>query len=171
MAEKPFIVNKSYMSHKSYKSYGLGMVEIIVVIAVILVAFTAILQLFKLQAQNERAKREELQAYALLGETLEAVRAVRDHAWTNVSSLTLGADYYPVISGGAWTLSGTDPGPIDGFTRWVVFNSVRRDGSDNIVPVGGTVDPDTLLITAYAEWQSRGATKTRSLATYLTDRL
>lgn len=147
------------------------MVEIIVVVAVVMVAFTAILQLFKLQLEGERAKREELQVYALLSESLEAVRAVRDHAWTNLSSLTLGANYYPVISGNAWTLSGTDPGPIDGFTRWITLSSVRRDGSDNIVLSGGTVDSGTLLVTSTINWESRGRTKTRSLATYLTNRL
>jgi len=158
------------ISYKLKASKGLGMVEIIVVVAVILVAFTAILQLFKLQVQNERAKREELQAYALLAEGMEAARVVRDDAWSNLSGLTLGADYYPVISGGAWTLSNIDPGPIDGFTRWVVLSSVDRDGSDNIV-ASGTLDSGTLLITAYTEWQSKGVTKTRSLAIYLTDRL
>lgn len=147
------------------------MVEIIVVVAVVMTAFTAILQLFKLQLESERGKREELQAYALTAESLEAVRAIRDDAWTNLSSLTLGADYYPVISGSAWTLSIADPGPTDGFTRWVVLSSVQRNGSDNIVPSGGSVDSGTLLVTAYIEWQSRGDTKTRNLATYLTNRL
>lgn len=146
------------------------MVEIIVVVAVVMVAFTAILQLFKLQVQEERSKREELQAYALLAESLEAVRVIRDDAWTNLSSLTLGADYYPIISGNAWTLIATNPGPIDGFTRWVTVNSVRRDdASHDIVLVGGSVDSGTLQVTAYVEWTSRGNTKTRDVTTYVTN--
>jgi len=148
---------------------GLGMVEIIVVTAVITVAFTAILQLFTLQAQTERARREQLAAYALLSEVLEAVRAVRDDNWSNLSSLTAGADYYPVISGSAWTLTSTDPGPIDGYSRWVVFGSVQRDGSDDIVASGGIIDSDTLRVTAYAEWLAGNSTTTKSLATYLTN--
>ena len=148
---------------------GLGMVEIIVVTAVIIVAFTAILQLFTLQAQIERVKREELAAYALLSEALEAVRAVRDDNWSNLSSLTISADYYPLISGGAWTLAPTDPGPIDGYSQWVVLGSVARDASDDIVLSGGTLDADTLRVTAYVEWQSGGSTKTKSLDTYLTN--
>lgn len=148
---------------------GLGMVEIIVVTAVIITAFTAILQLFKLQVQTERAKREELQAYALLSEALEAVRSVRDAGWSNISSLTLGADYYPVIASGAWTLSLTDPGPVDGYSRWVVASSVRRGTNGDIVFSGGTVDADTFQINAYAEWQSGGSAKTRTLTTYLTN--
>lgn len=151
------------------KSKGLGMVEIIVVVAVVIVAFTAILQLFKLQLQSERAKREELGAYALLTETMEAVRSIRDAGWANLSSLTLGADYYAVISGGAWTLVITDPGPLDGYTRWVVLGSVQRNASDDIVPSGGIVDSGTLEATAYVEWSSGTATRTKTLTTYLTN--
>ncbi|MFY9457916.1 MAG: hypothetical protein WAP23_03240 [Candidatus Spechtbacterales bacterium] len=148
---------------------GLGMVEIIVVVAVILVGFTSILQLFRLQAQTERTKREELAAYAFLSEALEAVRGVRDQNWSNLSSLTLGADYYPVISSGAWTLSLADPGPQDGYVRWIVLNSAQRNAGSDIVSSGGTVDADTFRITAHIEWQSGGATKTKSLTTYLTN--
>ena len=161
------------MTHKSYHQKGLGMVEIIVVVAVILVAFTAILQLFTLQAQIERVKREELVAYAFLSEALEAVRSVRDDSWTNISSLTAGADYYPEIFASAWTLASIDPGPVDGYSRWITLAQVRRDDtSDDIVPSGCSgcyIDLDTLLITAYVEWQSGGSTKTKNLTTYLTN--
>lgn len=148
---------------------GLGMVEIIVVVAVILVGFTAILQLFRLQIQTERIKREELAAYALLSEALEAVRSVRDSNWGNLSALTMRADYYPVISGTAWTLSLTNPGPTNGYSQWVVLSSVQRDINANIIPSGGSTDADTFRVRAYVEWQSSGNTKTKSLTTYLTN--
>ena len=150
---------------------GLGMVEIIVVIAVITVSFTAILQLFKLQIQTERAKREEMAAYTLLSESLEAVRSIRDDGWSNLSSLTMGADYYPKISGNSWVLSNIDPGAINGYSRWVVINSVNRDiASGNIVsPPSGSLDLDTLEIVSYVEWQSNGTTTSRDLRTYLTN--
>ena len=145
------------------------MVEIIVVVAIIIVAFTAILQLFKLQAQSERMKREELAAYTLLSEALEATRSVRDDNWSNLSSLILGADYYPVVSSGAWSLSLTDPGPIGRYSQWVVVSSVQRDTNDDIVSSGGVVDADTLFATAYVEWQSGGSTRTKNLSTYFTN--
>jgi type II secretory pathway pseudopilin PulG len=153
----------------AYHQRGLGIVEIVVVVAMILFAFTAILQLFRLQISGERAKREQLVAHALLAEAIEATRSVRDDDWANLSSLTLDADYYPEIFGGAWTLSSSDPGPIDGYSRWVVLSSVMRDTNDDIVSSGGVVDPDTLNITAYIEWQGSGSTKTESLTTYLTN--
>ena len=148
---------------------GLGMVEIIVVVALILVGFTAILQLFQLQISTERIKREELAAYALLSETLEAVRSVRDSNWNNLSSLTIGADYYPVLQGGAWALTITNPGPLDGYSKWLNLSSVQRDVNANIVPAGGSIDGDTLRVSAFVEWQSSGNTKTKNLTTYLTN--
>jgi type II secretory pathway pseudopilin PulG len=159
------------MSYTSNKQKGLGMVEIMVVISVIIVSFTAILQLFKLQIQTERAKREEMAAYTLLSESLEAVRSIRDDNWSNLSSLTIGADYYPQITGNSWILSNIDPGAINGYERWIVINSVNRDAiSGNIVaPPGGSVDSDTLEIVSYVEWQSNGTTTSRDLRTYLTN--
>ena len=149
---------------------GLGMVEIIVVIAVITTAFTAILQLFKLQIETERAKREEMASYTLLSESLEAVRSIRDDAWSNLSSLTIGAEYYPEISGNSWVLSSIDPGAINGYSRWIVINSVNRDGSGNIVSApSGSLDSDTLEVVSYIEWQSNGTTTSRDLRTYLTN--
>jgi type II secretory pathway pseudopilin PulG len=151
------------------KQQGFGVIEIIVVIAVIIVAFTAILELFRLNIQSSMQSRENVQAYALLAEALEGTRSVRDGGWSNLASLVPGVDYYPVIIGGAWALQATNPGPIDGFSQRVVLSQTRRDANSNIVTSGGTVDPDTLLVTAYIEWQSRGGAKTKNLTTYLTN--
>lgn len=129
----------------------------------------AVLQLFQLQIRAERLRREELRAYALLSEALEAVRSIRDDNWANLSTLTTGTNYYTEASGASWTLLGADPGPIDGFTRWVVLDEVLRDANDDIVSSGWPVDPDTLEVTAYIEWQSYGSTKTKSLNIYLTN--
>lgn len=154
---------------KKNTQQGLGIIEIIVVVAVILFGFTAILQLFRLNIQSSMTSRENLQAHALLAEAIEAVRSVRDAGWINLSSLIPGVDYYPVISAGAWTLQTTNPGPIDGFSRRVVLDQVRRDINSDIVTIGGTIDPDTLRVTAYIEWQSGGSAKTKNLVTYLTN--
>jgi len=150
---------------------GLGLVEIIVAVAVILVAFTSVLLLFQLQVRVEEARREDTRAYAFLSEAMEGVRSVRDDAWANLSGLTVNTNYYPQVSGSAWVLSTNNPGPTDGYTRWVVFRSVRRDiaTNDGIVSSGGYLDPDTLQVTAYVEWQSRGKTKQKSVVTYMTN--
>jgi len=145
------------------------MVEIIVVVAVIIVAFTAILQLFRLEIRTERVRREEVRAYALLSEAMEATRSVRDDDWSNLSTLITGINYYPAISAGAWVLQGTDPGPIDGFSRWIVLDTAQRDTSGDIVSSGGAVDADTFLVTGHIEWQSLGVTKAKTLSTYLTN--
>lgn len=154
---------------RKYTQQGLGIIEIIVVVAVILFGFTAILQLFRLNIQSSIQSREGLQAHALLAEAIEATRSVRDAGWSNVSSLIPGVDYYPGIGGGAWMLQTTNPGPTDGFSRRIVLGQVRRDVNSDIVTSGGTIDPDTLRVTAYIEWQSGGSTKTKNLTAYLTN--
>lgn len=148
---------------------GLGIIEIIVAVAVILFGFTAILQLFRLNIQSSIQNREGLRAHALLAEAMEAARSVRDAGWINLSALTPGVDYYPVISAGAWALQTSNPGPVDGFSRRVVLDQARRDVNSDIVTSGGTIDPDTFRVTAYITWQSGGGTKTKNLVTYLTN--
>jgi type II secretory pathway pseudopilin PulG len=154
---------------KKYAQQGFGIIEIMVAVAVVIFGFTAILELFRLNVQSSMESRENLQAYALLAEALEAARSVRDGGWSNFSSFIPGVDYYPVITGGAWALQTTNPGSINGFSRRVVLSQARRDASSNIVASAGTVDPDTLGVTAYIEWQGRGGTKIKNLTTYLTN--
>lgn len=148
---------------------GIGIVEVLVVMSIALTAFMTIFQLFQLQIRAERLRREEIRAYALLSESLEAVRSVRDADWTNLSSLSIGTNYYPEILVNSWSLSVVNPGAIDGFTRWIVLDEVRRDASDNIVSSGWPVDSDTLEVIATVAWQSSGATKTKTLTVYLTN--
>jgi len=147
----------------------MSIIEIVVVVSIAIIGVMSILQLFNVEIRAERLRREELSVYALLAESLEAVRSVRDADWANISSLSTGTNYYPEISGSSWILSNLDPGPIDGFTRWIVVDEVRRDANFDITDSGGVIDADTLKIIAYAEWESYGITKTKSITMYLTN--
>ena len=80
---------------------GIGIVEILVVSSIIIVALMAILQLFQLEVRAERFRREELQAYALISESLEAARSVRDEDWSSIDGLVRGTSYYPQVSAGS----------------------------------------------------------------------
>ena len=152
-------------SHNS----GLGVIEIVVVIAVIVTVFAGLLQLSSLEARVQERAREESKAYLLAREAMEAARFVRDESWATFFALTFETSYYPVISSSSWTLSSSDPGAIDGFSRRVVLHEVFRDGSDNIAP-SGTPDPDTRRIEVIVGWTSRGgSSKSVTLETYLTN--
>src|SRR3989338_10007858 len=129
---------------------GITIVEIIIVIAVILTAFAGVIQLAQLSTRAEDRAKPDAKAYVLAQEGLEAARFVRDEKWTTLENLALDTPYYPEIQGSAWTFSASDPGPIDGFTRWIEVHEVLCDTDDNIAS-SGTPDDNTRLVESIVE--------------------
>ena len=152
------------------KRSGLGMVEAIVVIALIATTFVAILQLAFLERRSQTLAREDIAAYMLVRESFEASRSIRDEDWINITNLTFGTAYYPVINAGRWEFSSSNPGIINGsYTRWVEVGEVFRDDNDDIA-VSGISDPDTRFFTSYISWDiAGGTTRTIQLEMYLTN--
>ena len=107
-----------------------------------------------------------------LEEGAEAVRVVRDNAWSNIAGLSSGTTYYPAFNSGTntWSLS-TDPADgMDGiYTRSVVAGDVVRNGSDDI-DTTGTPDSGTRSFTVTVSWkESTGALVTKTDSFYLSD--
>ena len=150
-------------------SRGVGIVEVIIAIFIISTAFFAILQLsvMTMKASGERNNKER--ALQLAQEGIEATRAIRDSGWTaNIAGLSFGSTYYPFNNSGAWALSASNPGLIDGkFTRTAVVSNVSRDINDNIVQSGGTDDPKTKKVAVTVSWGNPA--KSVQLITYITD--
>lgn len=158
------ISKKNLFSNKK----GFMMVEIVIVASIIAVAFIAIIAVAQKSLQVGRQSIHVSQANFLLEEGAEAVRIARDNAWTNISNLTLGTNYYPTFSGGTWTLS-TTPSTVGIFTRKVVLSAVNRNaGTGNIDPAG-TLDTGTKLVTLTVSWQEGGITKTKTILFYIND--
>lgn len=109
--------------------------------------------------ENERYQK----ASFLAEEAIELVRSVKDANWISISNLTMGSDYHLVIIESVWSLQ---PGSetFAEFTRKVVFSSVNRDSSDNIVTSGGTNDSNTKKVTATVSWGNKNVI----LTTYIT---
>ena len=84
---------------------GFGIIEIIIVIAVLAGAMFAFAQMAAISLKALREEKKSLEAVYLAQETIEAVRAVRDAGWADISSLTAGGDYYPQIYGSAGVLN------------------------------------------------------------------
>jgi len=154
---------------KDYKKQkGIGMVEIIVGLAVIAVTFWAFFELARYNLKIQEQSRLKIEALSLATEAMEATRSVRDENWTNIDSLTSGTQYYPAISANKWTLSSTDPGPINGvYDRWITTETVFRDGNDDIA-VAGVEDTKTRKITVIVEWNDHGTIRDITLTSYLT---
>lgn len=144
-------------------------VEILVAISIIAVAVLAAMAVAQKSIHVSRQAVHMNQAGFLLEEGAEAVRIVRDNGWANVSSLTLGTNYYPTFSGGTWTLSAT-ANTVGIFTRRVTLASVNRDNStSDIVSSGGTLDTGTKLVTVTVSWPEGGTTITKTLQFYIMD--
>ena len=123
------------------------MIEILVAASIITASVLAAMAVAQKSIYVARQSFHTSQASFLLEEGAEAVRVLRDNAWTNISSLTTGANYYPLFSSGTWTLSATSL-QVGIFTRTVSMANVSRDSTtSDIVSSGGTNDASTKLVT------------------------
>jgi Tfp pilus assembly protein PilV len=152
------------------KSYGFALVELMVACSIIVIAiFSLISATQKGVVLSERAMRQTQASY-LLEEGAEAVKSIRDSAWTNISSLTSGTNYYLSYnnSTNVWSLSTTAITIDNIFTRTVVISDVSRDSNDDIA-TSGTNDPKIKLVTISISWVSSGETVSKSMAFYIAD--
>lgn len=155
--------------------HGFGLIEIIIASAVVSIAMVSLAFVFVLSARLSERANERTRANFLSEETLEVARFLRDQSWsTNFSNIAPGTAYYPIFNTTTflWSITTTNPGLIDGlFSQRFSVASVRRDANDDIISSvggsGGTIDSDTLRITATTTWGR--ATNTMEAETYLSD--
>lgn len=129
---------------------GQSLVEIAIVIGLTSILLPALIVGLLASREGKAQQKERLEAVALLRETTEAVRSVREGGWT---TFAVNGTFHPVISGSSWILSpGTDM--INGFVRTVNISDVSRDSSGTIVSTGGTLDPSTKKIITTIAWNT-----------------
>lgn len=145
---------------------GFMVIEVLVAASIISASILATMAVAQKSVYVSRQALHTAEAAFLLEEGAEAVRIMRDNAWTNISSLTPGTDYYLVFDGGTWTLSLT-PNTVGEFTRTIRFSAVTRDNSTKDIAEIGTDDPDTKLITVTVMWTEGGTTIQKTLQFYL----
>jgi hypothetical protein len=105
----------------------------------------------------------------LAEEGIEALRFIESGGWNNLSSIPVDSTRYLAVSPSLWNIS-SSPEVIDGeFFRYFRVHSVFRDASDDIVSSGGTLDPNTLLIDVFVDWNWKGATSTANYKSYITN--
>ncbi len=151
-------------------------VEVLIAASIITVSILAAMAVAQKSVYVSRQAFHTTQATFLLEEGAEAVRVLRDNAWSDISSLIIATNYYPTFSGGTWTLS-TTANTVGIFTRTVVLADVNRDTSvdpntstsKDIVSSGGALDSGTKLITVTVSWTEGGATITKNLKFYIID--
>lgn len=149
---------------------GVTTMEIIIAVAVVGLVFFSIYQFAIVSFASVQMSGRQDQAAYLAEEGMEAVRTLRNQSWSGaIAPLSTSTTYYPVLSGGTWTLTTTNPGPIDGlFNRTITLQQVLRDGSDNIAS-SGTLDPHTRKVVVTVSWGEKTGNKQVMLETYLTN--
>ncbi|MCK5466015.1 hypothetical protein KAI56_00760 [Candidatus Parcubacteria bacterium] len=153
------------------KQNGYGLIEIIVVASVGLMIFLSISNCLNSFLKISINNVNTTEALFLAKSSLEQARAVRDEDWTNISSLNLSDSYYFDSNGDSpekW-ISQTGTKSEGRYTIWITISEVQRDGNDDIVSSGGTVDDNTLKITSNISWLTTSGTEQISLFEYLTN--
>lgn len=157
------------MKKVKYNQKGFMIVEVLVAASIIAMSVLAASNVAQKSVNVSRQAFHSTQASFLLEEGAEAVRIYRDNAWSNLSGMISGTEYYPVFSGGTWTFS-TTPSTVDRFTRKIVISDVYRDSSsDDIVSSGGVLDSGTKLVTITVSWLQGSNTVNKTISFYLAD--
>lgn len=152
---------------KKSKNNGFLTVEIIVAVSILVVSVLAAMTVTQKSISVSRQALHVSEASFLLEEGAEVARILRDNAWSNISSLSVGANYYPTFSS-SWTLSST-PSTVGIFTRTVTVANVNRDPTSGDIAVSGANDPGTKLITITVSWNESGQNMNKTLSFYIMD--
>jgi len=155
---------------KNFKQTSLGftLVEVLISASIILISTVAVIGVHSLYLKTALNNAESIKATYLVEEGIEVIRFWRDSSWNNkIKSITQGTAYGLTLIGSTW--STTTNQYIGSFQRRVTLSAVNRSASNDIVTSGGTLDPNTLLVTSSVSWAKGGATTTKTIATYITN--
>ena len=151
---------------------GFGILEIVIAVSIISATIFSLSFVFIVASKLETISLDKIRANFIAEEGLEAMRFLRDQSWAaNLGALLDGPTYYLsfATTTSVWSV-GTNGSEIDKlFLRKVTLENVYRNGSDDIISSGGTVDPDTKKINVSVEWLERGATTSISASAYLSN--
>ncbi|MEK7081696.1 MAG: hypothetical protein AAB537_01150 [Patescibacteria group bacterium] len=155
-------------AERKFSSAGLSLVEVIVGAAITTLILSGLIATYNLYFRTALTNLRHVQAAFLAEESAETLRFLRDGSWTNLSSLTVGTNYYLTFYNGNWQATTSNLFVEGIFERKFVLNNVYRDASDDIAPTG-TLDPNTRKVTVSIAWSAGVATTTKSLNFYLTN--
>jgi type II secretory pathway pseudopilin PulG len=142
---------------------GMSIVEIVVAAGIIATSVLGIVGAIQVYLKIVYSNTRETQAVLLLDETAEALQYLRDTSYSaNFASTTASTTYTLYWNGTGYQLATSTISLPYGMSRTISFDSVRRDGSDQIVSSGGTLDPNTKKVTINIAWPYKNATTTIS---------
>ncbi|MEX2013414.1 MAG: prepilin-type N-terminal cleavage/methylation domain-containing protein [Parcubacteria group bacterium] len=155
--------------HKNLND-GLTLVEVMIATSIILVFLLALFGIHNMYLKTAFSGAKAVKAAYLAEESLEVMRFMRDSSWDeNILPLALETNYGLVFNAGVWQTTTTDIWMDNLFERTVLLSAVYRDISGDVVSSGGTLDPDTRMVTVTVSWENGTGTTTKSISTYITN--
>ncbi|MBN2087200.1 prepilin-type N-terminal cleavage/methylation domain-containing protein [Candidatus Peregrinibacteria bacterium] len=126
---------------------GFSLVELIVAIAMFVILASGLVVFAISNYMSSYENQERLQAYAMLSETWEALRDIRNNDWEDITNGAHGLNNL----NGYWEFSGSSD-ELNGIIRQVTISDAKRDVNGNIVQYGGEIDPDSKLMSVRIYW-------------------
>lgn len=147
---------------------GISLIEVIIASSIICLSMVYISNVYGNFLTLSLENTDKVQAVFLLDEGVEAVKTMRNYAWTSIASSTPGTVYYLTWQGSRWQ-STTTPVLVDSkFLRKYTVSNVYRDPSTlNIVDTGGVLNSDSKVINMDVSWNYKGSTSTKSTSFYM----
>lgn len=157
------------MKIKIINKKGFGLIEILLVVSVGMATFLGIEQYLNLSLKATVLDLHQTEALYWAKSGLEQARIVRDEEWALISGLTVGNQYSFLPDASTPQALVAQAGTkVEGkYTVWITTSQVQRDVNDDIVSVGGVVDPNTLKISSNVSWFEGDTTKQITLSEYL----
>ena len=103
---------------------------------------------FMSSREGKAQQEQRIRASALLRQSEEAVRTVREKGWNDFA---VNGTYHSEIVNSNWSLL-PDPIVRNGFTETIVISDTYRDDNGNIVALGGVRDPSTKKVNLTLSW-------------------
>ncbi len=127
---------------------GQTLVELVLAMGLAALIFPTLLAAFMTTREGKPQQEQRLQAIALLKETEQAVKSIRNGGWSTFAS---NGTFHPAVSGSVWSFS-TGTATINGLTQSVIISDVERNTNGDIVTSGGTTDPSTKKVEITISW-------------------
>jgi prepilin-type N-terminal cleavage/methylation domain-containing protein len=142
---------------------GFSLVELVVALAIFVIIIGGMAALIIGGHLSNFENEKRLQANAVLTETWEAIRAIRNGDWNDITNGSHGLTH----SNGYWEFSG-DSDEQNGITRQITVSGIWRDADGNILEGGGEMDTDSKKIQIQISWHPlEGQDQSFTLNTYL----
>lgn len=127
---------------------GQSLIELLMAMALSAILIPALLTAMTSTREGRAQLEQRVQAIAVLRESYEAVRLVKEKDWTTFSK---NGTYHTAVLDNFWTM---EDGAIniDGFNRSVVVSDVYRDEIGAISEAGGVLDPSTKKVVIRVLW-------------------